>query len=340
MRGSLARTAGVVCLLAAAAVGAGAGALAAEGSGTPGPGAATRDRDALWLGHAWVDGRRTPADAGRLAAGLRDTGIHDLYLHVGPLDDRGNLDPALRPRAVPLVRAIKGALPDARVLAWVGGVVSRGGMDLDRPSVRAGVQDAAVQVLEDGFDGVHYDLEPVRSGNAAFLALLDATWPEVARRGGVLSIAAGQVEPLPGPALVAGAVRAGPGLWSQAYLGAVARRVDQVVVMAYDTALPLASLYSGYVARQTRLALSAVPADTDLLIGLPAFHDENTGHHAQAETVPAAVNGVRLGLSADPGRERFGVALYVDFAATEADWRGYRDGWVRAAGGRSRPASR
>src|SRR6266545_2159910 len=115
MRGSLARTAGVVCLLAAAAVGAGAGALAAEGSGTPGPGAATRDRDALWLGHAWVDGRRTPADAGRLAAGLRDTGIHDLYLHVGPLDDRGNLDPALRPRAVPLVRAIKGALPDARV---------------------------------------------------------------------------------------------------------------------------------------------------------------------------------------------------------------------------------
>ncbi|EXU70168.1 hypothetical protein Z951_01050 [Streptomyces sp. PRh5] len=46
------------------------------------------------------------------------------------------------------------------------------------------------------------------------------------------------------------------------------------------------------------------------------------------ETVAAAVRGARLGLSReDARRERFGVALYVDFAATPGDWAAYRRGW-------------
>ena len=114
------------------------------------------------------------------------------------------------------------------------------------------------------------------------------------------------------------------------YLGMIARRVDQVVLMAYDTGLPLQSLYGGYVARQTRLALRSVPQTTDLLVGVPAFHDENPGHHARAETVGAAIRGVRLGLADNLATRRFGVALYVDFAATGDDWRAYREGWVRA----------
>jgi hypothetical protein len=322
----------VVFPIAAAAV-----TLRLQYAGTPPADAVTRGRDALWLGHSWVDGRKTPADANRLAATLRDTGVRDLYVHVGPLDEHG-LDPALRPRSVPLVRALHGALPSARVLAWVGGVVGPGKLDLDRPAVRDVVAGAARQILRDGFDGVHYDLEPVPSGDGGLLALLDTT-----RAGppAVLSVAAPQLEPVPG---WAGAAAIGPGVgtrWSADYLAAVARRADQVVLMAYDTGLPLRSLYGGYVARQTRLALHAVPASTDLLIGVPAFHDENSGHHAGAETVRAALRGIRLGLSDDVERQRFGVALYVDFAATEADWQAYREAWgATASGGRSRQALR
>jgi hypothetical protein len=32
-------------------------------------------------------------------AALRGTGIHDLFVHTGPLRDDGTLDPGLRPRA-------------------------------------------------------------------------------------------------------------------------------------------------------------------------------------------------------------------------------------------------
>ena len=314
------------------------GALRLQYAGTPPSDAVTRGRDALWLGHSWVDGRKTPADAARLAATLRGTGVHDLYVHVGPLED-GRLDPTVRPRSAALVRALQRALPSARVLAWVGGVVGAKEMDLDQTATRERIAAAAEGILADGFDGVHYDLEPVPTGDPGLLDLLHDTRLALAKRGAILSVAAPKVEPLPG---MAEAAAIGPGWgaqWTGAYLSDVARDVDQVVLMAYDTGLPLESLYGGFVARQTHVALGVVPESTDLLIGVPAFHDENVGHHAEAETVRAALRGVRLGLSDDRARQRFGVALYVDFAATAADWQAYRDAWGHADQSRGRTTS-
>ncbi len=74
--------------------------------------------------------------------------------------------------------------------------------------------------------------------------------------------------------------------------------------MSYDTAMPMESLYGGYVAHQTRLALEATPRGTDLLMGLPAFHTDDIGHHESAETVAAAVRGARLGLNGEDARRR------------------------------------
>jgi hypothetical protein len=115
--------------------------------------------------------------------------------------------------------------------------------------------------------------------------------------------------------------------WSAGYVRRVAGRLDQIAIMSYDTALPARSLYGGYVRRQTAIALKAVPPQTDLLMGLPAFHTHDLGHHASAETVAAAIRGVGLGLG-HKNRERFGVALYADFTATEADWDTYRQAWL------------
>jgi hypothetical protein len=67
-----------------------------------------------------------------------------------------------------------------------------------------------------------------------------------------------------------------------------------------------------------------------LLIGLPAYHDaHNLGHSSSAETVAAALRGVRLALPAGtPADRAFGVALYVDFAATPSDWAAYFSAWA------------
>lgn len=117
--------------------------------------------------------------------------------------------------------------------------------------------------------------------------------------------------------------------WSTAYLHQVAIRVDEVAVMSYDTALWSASAYSGFVRDETRLALAAVPSHVALLMGAPAFHTDDLGHLASAETVAAAIRGVRLALPAGAPRDRvFGVSLYMDYYATASDWAAYRSGWL------------
>ncbi|MDF3298085.1 hypothetical protein [Streptomyces tropicalis] len=301
-------------------------------AGDPGDGTYTRGRDALWLGHAWVDGRKKDADVAALARRLRGTGIRDLYVHAGPLEHDGTLPASAHARAPWLVAAVHRALPGVRVQAWLGDKLateSPDGLHLERPATRAAVVRAVRQVLAAGFDGAHVDLEPLHSGDRDYLGLLDALHAVTRARGVPLSVAAHQIDPLPGFHSVWGTLVHHPKWWSQAYFGEVARRVDQIAVMSYDTMQPLESLYGGYVAEQTSLALEVTPPTTRLLMGLPFYHENRFGHRGAAETVPAAVRGVRLGLSrTDPGRRAFGVALYVDFAATEADWAAYRRGWT------------
>ncbi|MGW4436650.1 hypothetical protein ACWELO_12930 [Streptomyces sp. NPDC004596] len=308
-------------------------ALRVNYTGSPAPGTLTRDKDALWLGHAWVDGRKGDGDVRALADRLRGTGIRDLYVHAGPLEHDGTLPKAAYRKAGWLVAAVNRELPGVRVQAWLGDVLateSPDGLRLERAATRAAIVGSARDVLAAGFEGTHFDLEPLHSGDRDYLSLLDDLRALTRAHHAALSVAAHQIDPLPGFHSFWGTTTGHPKWWSQAYFGQVARRVDQIAVMSYDTMQPLQSLYGGYVAQQTSLALEVTPETTDLLMGLPFYHENRFGHWAHAETVPAAVRGVRLGLSrTDADRSRFGVALYVDFAATEDDWAAYREGWAR-----------
>ncbi|MBC3840090.1 hypothetical protein GXW82_07560 [Streptacidiphilus sp. 4-A2] len=324
----------VLPLLAGAALALPAAQLRALDNGPLDRSLRTQGRDAVWLGHAWVGGGKDDADATALLRALGGAGtghgIRDFYAHVGPTRDDGRLDPALRPRAGWLLSTLR--RPGTRVQAWLGDVVdSEGpaGLDLSRAGVRGRLVDSVRQLLASGFDGVNLDLEPVHSGDPGYLQLLDEILELTRSQDAVLSVAVPQTDPLPPLRELAGLLTGHPKWWSHGYLRQVAQRVDQVDVMAYDSGLPLRALFAGYVAEQVQLACTAVPPDVDLLIGLPAYHSNNPGHHARAETVAAAIRGVRLGLSSMPEQgRRYGVALYADFAATAADWTAYREDWA------------
>jgi hypothetical protein len=301
-------------------------ALLVENFGTPS--ARGSGHDAEWLGHGWVDGRHGQSDVDGLATASRGNGIRDLFVHAGPFRDDGTLDPALRPRARWLIGALHAALPGVRVQAWLGAHPVPGQLRLDRAAIRAAILVAVGQVLDEGFDGVHYDYEPVEDGNTDLATLLAATHELTGRRHATLSLSASFLAPLPG---IATGVALLPGrfaVWSADYLHRLAAHVDQVAVMAYDTGLLTASTYGGYVRRATGIALGAVPAGVALLVGVPAYHDDNLRHHAGAETMAAALRGVRLALGSRPPRRQFGVAVYVDFTATAADWASYRRDWA------------
>jgi hypothetical protein len=326
-----------VALVAASATAVGGlgTALFVEGSGTPASAARSTGRDALWLGHAWVGwppgtGKeaKTDADFAGLVALVRGSGVKDLFVHDGPFGMDGTLDPAKSPRAEWFVAAVHRDLPGVRVQAWLGQDVGGSQLHLESAATRGAVVSGVASALGRGFDGVHFDFEPVEDGDQGFLDLLAAARQVTSSQGALLSVSVPQVEPTPGWQAPGDLVVGHAKWWSEGYLHDVARRADQVAVMAYDTSLPTAWSYRGYVARQTEVARSAVPSDVGLLIGVPAFHTDDPGHSNSAETMPAALRGVRLGMGSAPGDRPFGVAVYVDFAATPADWAAYRSDWV------------
>lgn len=312
--------------------------LFVEGAGTPSPAARSTGDDALWLGHAWVGSQpgstgtaKTDADFEVLAAVVRSSGIKDLFVHDGPFEMNGSLNPARSPKAEWFINSVHRELPGVRVQAWLGQVVGERSLHLDDDATRTRIVAGVGAALDRGFDGVHFDFEPVPDGDPGFLDVLGAARTVTESHHVLLSASVPQVEPVSGFRFPGNLLAGHPKWWSRAYLRRVAVHCDQVAVMAYDTALPTAWAYRGYVARQTQVALSEVPQTVEVLIGVPAFHTHDPGHWAGAETVHAALDGVRLALGAHPPTRPFGVALYVDFAATPADWSAYRTDWLSPA---------
>ncbi|WP_189241495.1 hypothetical protein [Planobispora rosea] len=298
-----------------------------ESTGTPEPWAGGTDHDALWLGHAWVDGRRTEADVKAMAVRLRGTGIRDAYVHAGPFEFSGELRPEKYRNAGNFLKWWRAELPQVRVSAWLGQKVDYG-LDLGDPASRQRVLDGVRDIVATGFDGVHYNFEPITSGDEGFLDLLTRTRPLLG--GGVLSTSTPQIEPLPLMRPAAHAVIGHDKYWLRDYFREVTALVDQVAIMTYDSFLPLGPLYRGHVTRQAVLGLDLVPDGKALLIGAPAYHDHGVPWLDAAESVAAAAEGARLALSGHGARrEGFGLALYVDFAATEEDWSEYHRFWHR-----------
>jgi hypothetical protein len=315
-------------LVVVAGTGAALGGLLALGSGRLPATVPARGDDAVWLGHGWAGGQRDDAALAALIARLRQTGIRDVFVHVGPLSANGSLNPALRPRARWLLAGLRRGLPGLRVQAWLGDLVGPGQLDLASAATRRRILSAAAQVLAQGFDGIQYDLEPVPSGDPGLLRLLAATHALTGARHAVLSVACDQVEPLPGLHTVGEWVTGQPHWWTSAYLHEVAIRSDEVALMTYDTGVPLSTAYSGYVRLETRLALAAVPPSDTLLIGLPAYHDSEPGHTG-AETVANAIRGVRLALGDRRLTRPVGVTIYAQFSALPSDWAAYFRDWSR-----------
>ncbi|MFI6325790.1 hypothetical protein ACIBG8_50320 [Nonomuraea sp. NPDC050556] len=300
-----------------------AGAHLIKFTGAPATWAKSTGNDALWLGHAWVDGRKTEQDVKDLAVRLRATGIKDAYVHSGPFAKDGTLQPTQYPAARNFVRWWRQELPQIRLSAWLGQKVDDY-LDLDDATTRQNVLTSVRQVLQEGFDGIHYNFEPIGSGDEEFLDLLDRTRPLTK----LLSTSTPQIEPYPLMRPLARVLISHDKYWSQGYFGEVAKRVNQVAVMTYDSGMPFKSLYGGHVVRQAELAMDVTPATTSIVIGAPAYHDHGVAYLDNAESVAVAAEAAKLALTGHGRREGFGLAMYVDFAATEEDWSEYRTGWA------------
>lgn len=295
-------------------------------------------KNAVWLEHTWVGDVHSNGDFDELAAQLAREQIHYVFAHVGPMESDGSIPNGLAPEALSLTQELHARLPGVKVLAWIGQLETASGepdnstVNLADSHVRAGIVQTALRFVRDkGFDGVHYDIEPITNNNNHFLDLLTETRAALPA-GAILSISAQKWAPNAHIADWAYGLGKADAWWTSYYYSKVAEYVDQLVVMAYNTAMPTAGLYSLTVKQETANILNAARQARhapDVLIGVPTYTGNGFWYHDSAENMESGLQGVIAGLNSDRDTSPFvGVAIYRLATTNSAEWADYERLWL------------
>jgi hypothetical protein len=316
-----------VVFLALAALG-----LAALSIGPPAderPHPFNQDRNAVWLEHRWLETDHSEAEMEALLGALQARGIRYVFPHLIPFNAAGRLPPHSREQMRRFVAVARRTAPTLQLLPWVGGLrlgyrrTRAGSIDLTDLGQRQRIVAECRGLVDDGFDGIHVNVEPVANGDMEFLALLRALRTAVGPER-VLSVSAIR----PGPFALPFAPNF---LWTPDYYARLGATVDQIVVMAYDTALPTPGLYRRYVAWASGSAtrtLARSPDGARVLMGLPTYDETGLMHRGDVETLSNGLFGVIAGLRGLGAGGTFeGVALYAGWTTDEAEWASYERLW-------------
>ncbi len=297
-----------------------------------------RGQNAVWLEHAWAGDWHSTSEYDALAARLSREQIGYVFAHVGPLNSDGTIPDERAPNAAALAAALHQRLPGLKVLAWIGQVEIAAGFPPDQSvnltdsPVRAQIAQTAAHFTRDlGYDGVHYDIEPITNNNPRFLDLLDET-RAVLPPGAIISISAQKWAPDAKAATLLRDVGRADAWWTTYFYSAVAAHCDQIVAMLYNTAMPTGGAYQLAVKQETQHILDAVrsaPHPPQVLIGLPTYPGNEFWFHDSAENIETGLNGVVAGLNSDRTTAPFaGVAIYRYALTMERDWATYDRLWL------------
>ena len=288
-----------------------------------------RGRNGLWVGHQWYTGTKVgsgdpvPEDERqRFIETLRHQRIRYAFVHVGPLLDDGSVEDA----AGPFFARLRRQTPEIRYLAWLGGIAKR--LPVEDAEWRTAVVQTAQHLGDEGFAGIHLNVEPLEDHHAGYLELLQALreglgqeylLSHATRRAGPFGFAVGPLGPL---------------VWSEDFYKATMEIVDQTVLMAYDTKMDVTKHYIGFVKYQTGLLVEwgCQATDHQVLIGIPSYEDVPLYSNPEIENISNAALGVRAALEElDSDHDCFeGVAVYANWVTDPGEWADYRNHWLEA----------
>lgn len=288
--------------------------------------------NAVWLSIEWVKDAHTPAEVAALAGDLARRQIRYVFAYTTYLRiDTADFNPTYA-HAAEFVQAFKQAQPDLKVLAWIGlPMPSMGGAaDLHDPAIRQKITTISAQfVNEMGFDGVHIDPEHVSSGDQDVITLLDEMRPALVP-GAILSIAAEKIQPVfPDQPFLNGNFIG----WSGKYYRQVARHVNQIAVMTYDTGIHQGWLYRELLRFEVIGISQAINGSSvELLFGVPDSEEASLTHDPQTETIINGIQGIIDGLNdLDAVPEAVsGIAIYPEWETDAAKWTIYQSQWLAA----------
>lgn len=281
--------------------------------------------NAAWLEVEWVSRPHTRGEVAELVDALAERQITTIYVYTTTYKPEGAFSSTYG-YAQTFVATLKSLNPEISVQAWIG--LPRDYVNLNNTPLRHEIVDFCATLVKDaGFDGLHLDPEPVEDGDGGLLALLDdvreALGPDV-----TLSIAGRRIWPI-FPTVHWPLV--GRWSWSTSYYQKVAKRVDEIAVMVYDSAMPTAGLYR-YWSKFEVIALTRTLVYTDvrLFIGIPTSEEVTQTHNPEVEDIRNGLRGAVNGLNdwATWSDVVTGVAIYPYWETDEAEWAIYQKLWL------------
>lgn len=293
--------------------------------------------NAVWARHQWVGEPHSSEEYDSLASELAENRISDVFFHVGPLEGDGSIPPEKYPNATELVRNLRARYPTLRIQAWIGQITSAAGgpLELADQEVRKRIVATSVAFLDLGFSGIHYNVEPLPSGDRDFIDLLRMARQATKARGATLSIAAEEPDPSGLAGDLARIVSSGYHAWHYDYYLELTNYVDQIAVMSYDTGVPVDWVYAALIRRYTARLVTLIGGKVTLFMGVPTYADQLPAHIAAAENMESALTGIVQGVDGytDSQLAKFGVAIYAQWTTTSGDWVTYRRIWLGAQEG-------
>ncbi len=265
---------------------------------------------AFWMDHAWSTA--SAPSFTDLETQIATYPIDELYFHVGPLSEDGQLatDLSISPEKL--------AALEATNYAWIGQV--RSSIDLDSPTVRANIVASSQWVLTQGFDGIHLDIEPVHSDDTAFVQLLQEL--RAALPTTKISVAMDEWQPLFLSNWVAQTFNVPiQSYWSTQQVQTVTPYIDELVVMTYDTGFHDPELYEWWVEQQTIALSQIVPATVTVRVGIPTYA-KGASFDPAAENLTTGLAGFTRGVqNVRSNLSRLtGLAIYPYWEMDTADW--------------------
>lgn len=274
------------------------------------PGREVDTRMAFWMQHNWSTEQHP--DFGSLYEQTQSLPITDLYFHVGPIDENGQLAEDIN---VPTAGM---ELLGTTNYAWLGQI--RAKIDLDDPVIRQNIIESSAWIINQGFDGIHFDIEPVRPDDEGFFLLVEelhATFPELP-----ISVAMDEWQPESLSQLLSWHLDLPiESYWPTEQVERVAESASQIVVMTYDTGFHDGRVYTWWVEQQTIALSKIMPKDTELFIGIPSY-EQGTAFDPAAENVENGLLGFQRAVQnlRTQRKSLAGVAIYPYWEMDSHEW--------------------
>lgn len=283
--------------------------------------------NAVWLGHEWVGESKTKSEIQELVNTFKKHDIDTVFLHSGPLKSDGTVDPETYKYALNFLENAKVFSDEIEYQAWLGQLRSE--IDLSDSEIRKKITDQSFIMTEIiGFDGIHFDIEPVWDEDMDFIKVLEETDSKISSDK---KISVALAEYIPSSIIwFAAGIHEFKNYNSEVNFTNVAKYADQVVVMVYDTGINRDWLYRWLVKEQT-IQTTHLLKNTELFVGIPAYEDVKDSFNPDVENIDNALAGVISGLNNIRSNEDSfaGVAIYSYWEISEDEWEIYDKLWLK-----------